>query len=79
MDAEYVVHHNRPTLGGIGAKNRSTAGGRRLDKVRNQYLFPEDLQRYIIFCIQALSSSSNGGQQFQEMLYCFCTDYFVVS
>ncbi|TYH07856.1 hypothetical protein ES288_A08G267800v1 [Gossypium darwinii] len=32
VDAEYVVHHNRPTLGGIGAKNRSTAGGRRLDK-----------------------------------------------
>ncbi|MBA0797114.1 hypothetical protein Gohar_007837, partial [Gossypium harknessii] len=32
VDAEYVVHHNRPTLGGMGAKNRSTAGGRRLDK-----------------------------------------------
>ncbi|XP_038992586.1 uncharacterized protein LOC120116106 isoform X2 [Hibiscus syriacus] len=32
VDSEYVVHHNRPSLGGVDAKNHSNAEGRRPDK-----------------------------------------------
>ncbi|GMI88738.1 hypothetical protein like AT4G12840 [Hibiscus trionum] len=32
VDAEYVIHHNRPSLGGVGAENHSNVKGRRVDK-----------------------------------------------